>query len=248
MREIYSLWYPSQWKLPFAMTLPLKMTLPLAMVRDDTSRRTRSSNPACLSSSAAVRYAGPWHSLRAYRQARSAGTRRTRRPPDAAGGTPSAISSFTTVMARAADSSQLDANCPPFTGCGSVKTVNLQDPVHVGRDLRRDVLDGDRQRGHLRHALLRQVGAADRKQHLALEHEAVADDLDARPSRQHLRAACRRTRCGIAAAPAPSPPAPRSASARDWRSARPCRGPAPAPGPAPATPRQAAPSIDPRSG
>ena len=32
----------------------------------------------------------------------------------------------------------------------------------------------------------RQIGAADREQHLALEHEAVADDLDARPVRQHV--------------------------------------------------------------
>ena len=42
------------------------------------------------------------------------------------------------------------------------------------RDLGRDILDGDRQRGDLVLPRLRQVGAADREQHLALEHEAIA--------------------------------------------------------------------------
>ena len=51
---------------------------------------------------------------------------------------------------------------------------------------RRDVLDGDRQRGDLVLPRRRQLGAAHREQHLALEHEPVADDLDPRPVGQHL--------------------------------------------------------------
>ena len=64
--------------------------------------------------------------------------------------------------------------------------IDSQDPLDVRRDLRGDILDGDGKRSDPVHPSRRQVGAADGKQHLALEHEPVADDLDSRPIRQHI--------------------------------------------------------------
>ena len=65
-------------------------------------------------------------------------------------------------------------------------TIDAQHPVNVRRDLRCDVLDGNRERGDLVLTGGLQIGAAKRKQDLALQYEAIADDLNAGSVGQHV--------------------------------------------------------------
>ena len=196
--------------------------------------------------SAAARCAGSSRRRPAYRRDRAAGCRRSPSRRDAPAGTPSAISSFTTVMARATDNSQLDANAAdPLIGCRSVWPSTRRIHLMSGGISLRDVLDGDRERGDPVLARLRQVGAAQREQHLALEHEPIADDLDPRAVGQHLAQLAEE----FAAIALQLLHLGRQRGiqllARDWRSACPFPAPVPASVRAPWRPTQAAPSARP---
>ena len=61
----------------------------------------------------------------------AAGTRRSRRPPGAWASTPRLIRYFTTEVARALDSSQLEGNCGLAMGARVGVAVDLQGPVDL---------------------------------------------------------------------------------------------------------------------